>query len=202
LFIISTLISRLAAAARINNSNLVSMQRASLIVPRLYLSGYYAAIDEKQMSTLGVTHIISILDWTPDLLAFILPENRLHIALDDIPNADILARLDDTTQFIKAALEENTTNVVLIHCFMGISRSATVVCAYLISTKGMTAMEAINFAQSKRTIVSPNNGFRKQLHLYAARLKENQGKTVELTGLEAVVEDNGGSGSDTLSLSA
>lgn len=90
------------------------MQRASLIVPRLYLSGYYTAIDEKQMSTLGVTHVISILDWTPEHLAFILPENRLHIALDDTPNADILARLDDTTQFVKAALEENMTNVVLV----------------------------------------------------------------------------------------
>lgn len=64
----------------------------------------------------------------------------------------------------------------------------------------MTPMEAINFAQSKRTIVSPNNGFRKQLHLYAARLKENQEETAELTGLEVVAEDNGGSGSNILSL--
>lgn len=60
-----------------------------------------------------------------------------------------------------------------VHCFQGVSRSATVVCAYLISNAGMTAMESITFVQSKRKIVSPNNGFRKQLYLYATRLRDN-----------------------------
>lgn len=52
---------------------------------------------------------------------------------------------------------------------MGISRSATVVCAYVVATSGMTAHEAIDLAQSKRGIVSPNLGFRVQLEEYALR---------------------------------
>ncbi|KIK61648.1 hypothetical protein GYMLUDRAFT_569688 [Collybiopsis luxurians FD-317 M1] len=139
---------------------------ASLIVPRLYLSDWFTATDEKELLALGVTHIISVLEWAPDIPQSIPPARKLHIDLPDFANANILAHLDTTTQFVKAALDEDETN---IHCFQGISRSATVACAYLISTAGMTAMEAIAFVQSKRKIVSPNNGFRKQLHLYAMR---------------------------------
>ncbi|KAJ4000822.1 protein-tyrosine phosphatase-like protein, partial [Lentinula boryana] len=139
---------------------------ASLIIPRLYLSDFSTAMDEEIMLKLGVTHVVSVLDWSPEFLASIPAPHRLHISLRDLPTADILAHLDSTTRFVKAALEENESNVVLVHCFQGVSRSATVVCAYLISAAGMTAMESITFVQSKRRIVSPNNGFRKQLHSY------------------------------------
>lgn len=53
---------------------------------------------------------------------------------------------------------------------MGISRSATVVCAYLIATSDMRAAEAIAHTQIKRRIVCPNLGFRKQLEVYARQL--------------------------------
>ena len=52
---------------------------------------------------------------------------------------------------------------------MGISRSATVVCAYLIATTSMTSKEAIDFVISKRPIVCPNLGFRLQLETYSHR---------------------------------
>lgn len=56
-----------------------------------------------------------------------------------------------------------------VHCLMGISRSATVVSAYLIATKKMPGASAIAFVQKKRPIVCPNLGFRKQLDLYASK---------------------------------
>ena len=52
---------------------------------------------------------------------------------------------------------------------MGISRSATVVCAYLIATTPMTAPEAIDFVTERRPVVSPNVGFQSQLDVYAER---------------------------------
>ncbi|KAJ3890479.1 protein-tyrosine phosphatase-like protein [Lentinula edodes] len=136
----------------------------ALIIPRLYLSGLSTATDDELISKLGVTHVVSVLDWAPEFPASIPVPNRLHINLSDYSTSNILAHLDTTTEFLKAALEENESNVVLVHCFQGVSRSATVVCAYLISNAGMTAMESITFVQSKRKIVSPNNGFRKQLY--------------------------------------
>jgi hypothetical protein len=50
---------------------------------------------------------------------------------------------------------------------MGISRSATIVCAYLIATMRMTPHEALAAVREKRGIVSPNMGFLRQLEEYA-----------------------------------
>jgi len=49
---------------------------------------------------------------------------------------------------------------------MGISRSTTVVLAYLIATTKMTPREALAAVRSKRTIVRPNRGFMSQLEAY------------------------------------
>ena len=50
---------------------------------------------------------------------------------------------------------------------MGVSRSATVICAYLITYHKMSAREAIAFTRDQRTVVRPNIGFAKQLEEYA-----------------------------------
>ncbi|SRR6266403_3540946 len=52
---------------------------------------------------------------------------------------------------------------------MGISRSSTVVMAYLIATTKMTPREALTDVRSKRTIVRPNRGFMSQLQEYYSK---------------------------------
>jgi hypothetical protein len=52
---------------------------------------------------------------------------------------------------------------------MGISRSTTVVMAYLIATSQMTPQEALTAVRAKRAIVRPNRGFMSQLHEYHSR---------------------------------
>lgn len=52
---------------------------------------------------------------------------------------------------------------------MGISRSATVVCAYLIATMSLDPTAAVEFVTKRRSIVSPNVGFQAQLQTYALR---------------------------------
>ena len=49
---------------------------------------------------------------------------------------------------------------------MGISRSTTVVIAYLVATTQMTPREALAAVRSKRGIVRPNRGFMSQLEAY------------------------------------
>jgi hypothetical protein len=57
---------------------------------------------------------------------------------------------------------------VQVHCLGGLSRSVSVVCAYLIAAKGLTAAEAIAFTKDRRRIAHPNAGFRAQLRKWAA----------------------------------
>lgn len=61
---------------------------------------------------------------------------------------------------------------------MGISRSATVVCAYLVATAKMTPDEALVAVRAKRGIVHPNIGFRRQLEQYADQLQGAQSTSV------------------------
>ncbi|KAF8889347.1 protein-tyrosine phosphatase-like protein [Infundibulicybe gibba] len=124
---------------------------ASLIVPRVYLSDAFI-------------YAPGIPDMIPDT-------HRLHIRLADRAEENILSHLETTTNFINSALAENENNKVLVHCFQGISRSATVVCAYVIASTGMPAPEAIAFVQEKRGIVCPNLGFRHQLETYAVQFE-------------------------------
>lgn len=75
---------------------------------------------------------------------------------------------------------------------MGISRSATVVCAYLIAKQGMTSTAAVDFVREKRPIICPNLGFQLQLDEYAARLRgttEEKGMQMKLTDVPKSVRD-------------
>lgn len=140
-----------------------------LITDRVYLGNWDAAVDKKVLTKLGITHVVSMVEFGPDIPDVVETANRLHIRLNDSADTNILCHLEETTNFIKTALEANKNNKVLVHCLMGISRSATVVCAYMIATKKLTGAEAIAFVQKKRPIVCPNLGFRQQLNIFASK---------------------------------
>jgi atypical dual specificity phosphatase len=71
---------------------------------------------------------------------------------------------------------------------MGISRSATVVCAYLVATMRMTPDEALAAVRAKRGIACPNLGFRRQLEEYQRQVQAGQGKAPARRLGENVVE--------------
>ncbi|KAK7685724.1 hypothetical protein QCA50_011069 [Cerrena zonata] len=150
----------------------------SLVVPRLYITNLCSAKSEEKLREFGVTHVVSVIEEKPRFPSS-LRLKTLHIPVDDTYYAPLLGHLDTTTEFIKNALEENETNVVLVHCLLGISRSATVVIAYVTATTSMRPTEAVDFVANKRSITCPNPGFRRQLEryglkLFAADLREKQ----------------------------
>jgi hypothetical protein len=55
---------------------------------------------------------------------------------------------------------------VLVHCLQGISRSGAVVVACLMRRLGVGYEEALVLARSCRSLVTPNEGFAKQLELW------------------------------------
>ena len=61
---------------------------------------------------------------------------------------------------------------MLVHCAAGVSRSASVVVAYLMYKKGLSLDDALDFVKSKRECVDPNFGFREQLQIFDQILKK------------------------------
>ena len=60
-------------------------------------------------------------------------------------------------------------NKVLVHCSSGISRSATVTLAFLVTAMLMPLRAAWDLVSSKRRAILPNNSFYKVMPLYCAR---------------------------------
>ena len=57
---------------------------------------------------------------------------------------------------------------------MGISRSASIVIAYLIKTQKLTCQEARELCQARRPIVQPNVGFLMQLEEWDEKVNNRQ----------------------------
>ncbi|KAL8404751.1 hypothetical protein RB594_009572 [Gaeumannomyces avenae] len=59
--------------------------------------------------------------------------------------------------------ESKRPRAVLVHCVMGISRSATAVAAFLMHQYGMSRDQAIEHIAKRRPQINPNGAFQKQL---------------------------------------
>ena len=77
-----------------------------------------------------------------------------HIA--DTPGEDILAVLYDALEFIDTALKGG--GKVLVHCSQGVSRSATLVIAYLMWRSGSSYDEVYAKVKEARGVTNPNIG--------------------------------------------
>ncbi|KAJ7253956.1 protein-tyrosine phosphatase-like protein, partial [Mycena rebaudengoi] len=137
----------------------------SEITPRVFVADWFVAQNWDALDALGVTHVVSVCEIPPIVSSKIA---HMHVCIMDLPIADISEHFEKTTQFICDALLKEGTKV-LVHCLGGLSRSVSVVCAYLIAMKGLTAAEAIAYMKDRRSIAHPNAGFRAQLRQWAAR---------------------------------
>lgn len=74
--------------------------------------------------------------------------------------------------FLEDARRKNSK--VLVHCQAGVSRSPTIVIAYLMRLLGISMNDAYNRVRELRPIVAPNIVFWSQLTDYEVKLKAHQ----------------------------
>lgn len=132
------------------------------ILPNLWLATHASVCNLQSLQDRNISHIIcAILGVSPRF-----PQHIRYtcLPLRDIETEDIFQYFHTVADLIHADLSEG--RAVLAHCKKGRSRSASLVCAYLIKYHGMSHTEAIRFAQSKRPCVNPIRSFRLQLQSF------------------------------------
>ncbi|CAB3402018.1 unnamed protein product [Caenorhabditis bovis] len=112
-----------------------------------------------------ITHILNVGTGIPNHF----PNKFKYLKIDilDLPETQIADYFDDIFSWIDNARKEN--GIVFAHCNAGISRSATIVCAYLMKTLKLKAHEAMEQCRKTRDI-RPNSGFMKQLVEYESKI--------------------------------
>lgn len=86
------------------------------------------------------------------------PMKYCIIPICDYKDEPIETYFDECFRFI-----DDIKGAVLVHCAAGVSRSATLVIAYLMTRKKMSFLEAHFFVKERRPIIRPNDGFMQKL---------------------------------------
>jgi dual specificity phosphatase 12 len=152
-------------------------------VPRagkLFIGGLHALYQKPDLfAQAEITHILSVLDFDIYEAGHFSKYKHLMLRVDDDPNENLLRHFKESNAFIHSSLEQG--GGVFVHCAMGKSRSATIVCAYLMWKDSMTPGDALKQVCEGRPICSPNPGFMEQLGVYHEMLKvRDEGKAEEV----------------------
>jgi len=131
----------------------------SLIVPDLYL----ASQNEASHFITNASADIVINAAFEVSFPFIRNTTLLNLNWYDEPQQEI--NKNDTLFCVIDVIDSYLTHNqrVVVNCFAGVSRSTTIVVAYIIYKYKLTLLEALQFVRSKRNIVNPNPGFIQQL---------------------------------------
>ncbi|XP_019500672.1 PREDICTED: protein phosphatase Slingshot homolog 3 isoform X3 [Hipposideros armiger] len=149
----------------IDNQMLLLMaqqDRASRIFPHLYLGSEWNAANLEELQRNRVSHILNMAREIDNFY----PERFIYhnVRLWDEESAQLLPHWKETHSFVEAARAQGTR--VLVHCKMGVSRSAATVVAYAMKQYGWSLEQALRHVQELRPIARPNPGFLRQLQTY------------------------------------
>jgi hypothetical protein len=136
------------------------------ILDNLYLGSEEASIDRDLLLSKNITHILVCADGLPKHY----PEDFVY---SDLPIYDLCSQ--DLFPYFKTAFEFiSKGKMVLVHCRAGVSRSASIVIAFLMATRNMSYKEAYWLVRGKRDVICPNAGFIEQLKRLEGMIKSKE----------------------------
>ncbi|XP_042501057.1 LOW QUALITY PROTEIN: dual specificity protein phosphatase PHS1-like [Macadamia integrifolia] len=144
-------------------SDAANTEKPSSITYNLFIGGALAARSAYTLQHLGITHILCLCSneiGQSDSQYHDLFEYK-NFSISDNVDTNISSIFEEASYFIDHV--EQSAGRVLVHCFEGKSRSATVVLAYLMLRKNFTLSEAWNLLKRAHRRAQPNDGFAKML---------------------------------------
>lgn len=138
------------------------MDKASLIFDYLYLGSEWNASNLEELHNAGIGYILNVTreidNFFPGLFAY------HNIRVYDEESTDLLSHWNDAYNFINKAKKNNSK--CLVHCKMGVSRSASTVIAFAMKEYGWSMENAYSYVKQRRNVTRPNAGFMRQLLEY------------------------------------
>ena len=139
---------------------------ADEIEENLWLGSLYSAKAKLPLLEQGIRRILIVADcedqFFPETFAY------MQVKIGDDYQADLLSHLDSMLAFIEYGMQNGEG--VLVHCAAGISRSASVVTAYIMKKHRWGLNASLEFVRTKREYVCPNWSFMKQLRKFEKKL--------------------------------
>ncbi|XP_037259096.1 protein phosphatase Slingshot homolog 3 isoform X2 [Falco rusticolus] len=149
---------------------LAQMDRPSHIFPHLYLGSEWNAANLEELQQNQVTHILNVAreidNFFPALFTY------MNVRVYDEETAQLLPHWNDTFLFLSRVRAGGGR--VLVHCRMGLSRSAATVLAYAMKEFGWPLERALRHVRHCRPGVLPNPGFMRQLDFYQGILQASR----------------------------
>ncbi len=136
------------------------MEPISKIEDQLFLGNRAGAQEIPGLRMCDISSVVQIQSFTtvpfhPDNFRY------LCLAFTDLENDSFLKIISEALAFIHA--EITAGRKVFVHCDNGVSRSGSVVTAYIMATHNIPFEEALQYVRAKRPCVGPNNAFKEQL---------------------------------------
>ncbi|GAA6111107.1 uncharacterized protein LOC109104798 [Tachysurus ichikawai] len=147
--------------------------------PNVYIGNEVAARDKSMLYSMGITHIVNAASGPPHVntgprFYRDMAVDYYEVVADDSTDFIMSVFFYPTARFIHATLSNK--GKVFVHCLMGVSRSATLVLAFLMICEQLTLKEAARVVRQHRDIC-PNPGFLNQLrHLDMSLVRERKRK--------------------------
>ena len=132
------------------------------IIDNIYLGNACDASYFYRLKNNNITDIINVTEEIPNYFKNDFNYYNIKINDDNMNNFnnDIFEKVLNYIYKIQESNKaKNQKNNILIHCYMGSSRSATIVILYLMQKHNLTLEKAIHFIKQKRDIININTTF-------------------------------------------
>ena len=132
------------------------------VFDNIYIGNLATIFDTESLKSKNIKNVLSALTGCEGPY----PENYNYLNLDLIDDEyeNIIDKFDKSNLFIQKALDNDEK--ILVHCISGVSRSSTLVIAYLIDKFNKPPSEIIEMLRLKRPKINPNANFLNQLNIY------------------------------------
>jgi len=151
----------------------VVLNNCDQIISNLYLGGVDAAVNPKLLEQQGIAAVCCCLRELEFPTREFCPAIEYYrVDVEDISREPIELFFSEATEFIHSWISHERP--VLVHCRAGVSRSASVVIAYLMTYHKFSLHDAFFLVRSRRNIVTPNIGFMEKLGEYEEEIANTE----------------------------